>query len=294
MALVEGDLAVFDDAGDNAGPGFAGADGADAAFSVGDGVGFGGHAGGGEEGVFAAVHGGAAGVGGLAVEVDGVAFDAVGAKDGAEGEVEVEEDRALLDVEFLIGGGVGEFDAAGFDVVEVDAFGAEGVGEGDAVFVFEGGGFGEVEVAGAGGGAEEAFAEAGAFFVGPIDESDGDGWAVGVGGGEVAEDGESGEGAETAVEPAAVGDGVDMAADEEGAFGLTGESGPEVAGLVAVGFDAGDGVDLLLEPGSSGAPSGGEGDTLGAVFVPCERAEFFEFGDGEGGVECRRGHGAIR
>ena len=285
MALVEGDLAVFDDAGDDAGFCFAGSDGADAAFSVGDGVSFGGHAGGGEEGVLAAVHGGAAGVGGLAVEVDGVAFDAVGAEDGAEREVEVEEDGALLDVEFLIGGGIGEFDAAGFDVVEVDAFGAEGVGEGDAVFVFEGGGFGEVEVAGAGGGTEEAFAEAGAFFVCPIDESDGDGWAIGVGGGEMAEDGEGGEGAEAAVEPAAVGDGVDVAADDEGAFGLAGEGGPEVAGLVAVGFDAGDGVDFLLEPGAGGAPDGGEGYTLGAVFVPCERAEFFEFGDGGGGIE---------
>ncbi len=218
VAHVEGHFGFGDDGGDDAGFGGDVADGGDAVVfdgDVADGeVEFGDAA----EGVFAVGHGGGAGVGGLAGEGDGVAFDAEGSEDCAHGELEGFEDGALFDVEFEVGGGVFEFGFCGEDLVEVDVLGGEGIGEGDVLFVFEVAEVVGVEGAGGGGGAEEGASEASAFFVGPIDEAEGDGGAAlfsGEFGGDASEDFEGGEDVEGAVEPAAVGDGVEVSADEE-------------------------------------------------------------------------------
>ena len=91
--------------------------------------------------------------------------------------------------------------------------------------------------AGEGGRAEQAAAEARAFFVGPIDQTNRD-WRRAVEfGGDAAEDFEAGENVQGAVEPAAIGDGIEMAADEQGLFGFAGERDPVVAGGVVVMFD---------------------------------------------------------
>ena len=107
VALVEGALAAADDRGDDSGEGLDGAHGADGVLVLaGDGADFEREPGGGGEGVAAVGHGRGAGVRLLAVEGDGVALDAFGAEDGGEWEAEALEDGALLDVEFEVGGDV--------------------------------------------------------------------------------------------------------------------------------------------------------------------------------------------
>lgn len=238
VALVEGDLAIGDDTGDDAGACLAGADGADAAVAVGDLVDFRSHPCGGEEGVLAAIHGRAAGVGGLAGEGDLMALDAAGAEHGRQRLVEIEEDGALLDVELEVGGGV--FLACGglFHVFEIDAEFRERVGEGDAVLVGEAACLVHVEVSGKGGGSEQAFPEACAFLVRPIDDLDGDGRFAVVLVIDAAENLDAGHDVEAAIEPAAVRDGIDVTADDERFLGLAGEGEPEVSGCVC-GFGHG-------------------------------------------------------
>ena len=79
------------------------------------------HFGGGEEGVLAAVHGRAAGMRRLAVKRDGVAFDAKSAQHRAQRQIQVQQYRALLDVQFQIRGGVLQFLAAVFHALEIHA-----------------------------------------------------------------------------------------------------------------------------------------------------------------------------
>ncbi len=206
VALVEGEAALGDDAGDDAGFGFAGADGAHAAVALGDVIDFRSHFRGGEESVFAAVHGGAAGVGGLAFEGNRPALDATGAENGGKRKSEIKKNRALLDVEFEIGCGVFSLCSRIENFLEVDAAVFQGGGQRDVIAVCEGAGFFQVEVAGKGRGAEQAFPEARAFLIRPIDESDGDGRAAGVFRGDASHDLYSGHEVQAAIEPAAVGD----------------------------------------------------------------------------------------
>jgi len=88
VALIQSDAAFGDDAGDDAGLGRAGTNGANAAVAaLGDAINLGAHFAGREERVFAAVHRGAAGMSGLAVKSDGVAFNAKSAEDCAKRQV---------------------------------------------------------------------------------------------------------------------------------------------------------------------------------------------------------------
>ena len=103
-------------------------------------------------------------------------------------------------------------------------------------------------------------------------------------GGEVAEDFEAGDDVEAAVEPAAVGDGVEVATDEECFFGLAGKSDPVVGGCVVVVFD-GEIVQFAREPFACFLPGVGPGYSLGSLVVAGEGEEFFEFVDGALGVE---------
>ena len=130
MALIERDAAFLDDAGDDAGLGRAGADGANAAAAaLGDAINFRAHLRGGEEGVLATIHRRAAGMRGLAVERDGVSLDAERAEHRAERQIEIEQHRALLDVQFEIRGGVLEFLAAVLHVLEINADVLQRVGQ---------------------------------------------------------------------------------------------------------------------------------------------------------------------
>jgi len=64
-------------------------------------------------------------------------------------------------------------------------------------------------------GAEETAPETRALFVGPIDKADGNGGLAVVLLGNPAQDGVCADNSETAVEPTAVGHGVEMAAENE-------------------------------------------------------------------------------
>ena len=79
------------------------------------------HLRGGEKGVAASVHRGAAGVRGLSAKGDRVAFDAEGAEHGAERQIRIEQDRPLFDMQLEIGGGVAQFFAAILDAFEIDS-----------------------------------------------------------------------------------------------------------------------------------------------------------------------------
>ena len=281
VALVEREAAFRDDAGDDAGLGRAGADRADATVAVRDAVNLGSHLRGGEKGVAAAVHRRAAGVRGLAVEGHGVPLDAERAEHGAERAVEVQQDGALLDVEFQVGGGVDEFAVGILDGCQVDPVLAQGVGQADAVAVAEQAGLVQIEVARTGGASEQALAEARAFLVGPVDESDGDRRVAAVLRVDAAEDFDPGENVEAAVEPAAVGHGIQVAADEQSALGVAAQGGPEVARRVGVDFH-GERGQGGAQVSAGGGPRRGEGDPLRAVFVAGQGMQFFEFGNGAG------------
>src|SRR6185312_307414 len=100
----------------------AGTYGADAvAAASGDAIHLGTHAGGGEEGILAAIHRRAAGMRRLAVKGDGVPLNTERAEHRAERKIEIEQHRALLDVQLEIRGGVFEFHAAVFHLLEIDA-----------------------------------------------------------------------------------------------------------------------------------------------------------------------------
>jgi len=65
----------------------------------------------------------------------------------------------LLDMQLQISGAILQFFATVFNALEINADLFQRVGQGNAVFVFERAGFVHVEIAGAGGRAEQAFAE---------------------------------------------------------------------------------------------------------------------------------------
>jgi hypothetical protein len=108
------------------------------------------------------------------------------------------------------------------DLVDVDVALAQRILKADSVAVgtaavgLDGVGSGK------GGGAEEAAAEARPLLVGPIYQANGDGRLAVEVLCQTAEDLEGGENSETAVEPAAVGDGIKMTAEDQGAVGVAG------------------------------------------------------------------------
>jgi len=215
---------------------------------------------------------------GLADEAEHVAFEAEGAEDHAGGLVHGFKDAALFDVKFEIGFGVDAFEGlVGVENVgKVDVVFFECVDEASALLVGEIADFFDFEAGARGGGAEEAVAKARAFFVGPVYEFESDGrfFIAGI----AAESFESGDDAEGAVEPAAVGDGIEMAAYYDSFVGGAGKSDPVVAGGVCFRGEA-DLCEFGAEPFASGAPDGAPGEALGAVGGGGEGGEFAEIGD---------------
>ena len=230
VSLVERDPAFLHHARHDSGPGRAGADRADpGAAAAGDLVDLGGHPGRGEEGVAAAVHRRAAGMGGLAPEGDRMPLDAEGAEHRPQRQIEVEEHRPLLDVEFQVGRGGGEFPPAVLDLLEVDADLGQGGRQGDAGLVDQPPGLVHVEIARAGRRAEQALAEPRPLLVGPVDHAERDRRPAAMLFGHASHHLDAGERVEAAVEPAAVGHRIDVAADEHRLFPLARQRGPEVA-----------------------------------------------------------------
>ena len=198
------------------------------------------------------------------------------------------EHRALLDVELEVGDGSVEPRPGARRGVEVDPVGGERVDERDAVAVLDVADAAGLEGAGGEARAEQRAPEARALLVGPVDERDGHGRLAG--GRERAQDLEPAEDAERAVEPAAVGDRVHVAAEDHRPLARPGEDGPEVARLVDVDRHRQLG-QALAQPGAGGRPRVGPRDPLGAALVLGELAQGAEVGERALRVRVgRRGH----
>ena len=150
----------------------------------------------------------------LAVEGDGMAFDAEGAKDRAQRQIQVEQHRPLFDVEFKIGGRIAQLFAAVLNALEINADLLQRVRQRDAVLVLEPSSLVHVEGPGAGGRAEQALSEACALLVRPIHEADGDGRLAVVLRADAPENLHARQHIQAAVQPAPVGYGVHMPAND--------------------------------------------------------------------------------
>ena len=88
----------------------------------------------------------------------------------------------------------------------------------DAVLVFEAARFVHVQIAGAGGGTKQTFAKPRAFFIRPVHQAHGDRRLAMILRVEAAQNFHARQHIQAAVEPAAVGHGIHVAADEQSAF----------------------------------------------------------------------------
>ena len=276
VPLIERDATFIDDAGDDAGFSGAGTNCADATVAVGDLINLRAHFRGGEEGVFAAVHRGAAGMRGLPVEGNGVALDAESPEHRPERPIQIEQDWTLLDVQFQVSGCVLQFFAALLHFFEIDPVLFQGGGKGDALFVAERARFIHVEMAGAGGRSEKTLAESRPFLIRPIDETDRDRGPAVVLRMDAAKNFDGGQRVQTAVEPAAVRDGIDVSADEERLRRFAAQGCPKVPGFIGPNIRA-ERFEFFPEPGPRFRPRLGESHALRAIFVAGEFPKFFEF-----------------
>ena len=144
----------------------------------------------------------------LARKADGVPLDAEGAEHHPERKVHPLQNGTLLDVQLQVGDGVLELPPRLVDPVEVHAMLPQRVGQRDAVAVLQVAHVIGLERARGGARAEEAAAEAGPLFVGPVHEAQRNGTLLG---GEDAHDFEGADHIQGAVEPAAVRDRVYVA-----------------------------------------------------------------------------------
>jgi hypothetical protein len=197
-------------------------------------------------------------------EAHDVALHAERAQHRAEREVELLEHRPLLDVELQVGDRVAQARAGLAHPVELHAVGGERVGERRPVPVGEPAHRIRVERTRAGARAEQAAAEARALLVGPVDEHEGERALLGC---ERAQHLQPGDDVERPVQPAAVRDGVEVAAEHDEPLGLAGSGRPRVAGLVGLDRHALDPVELGAQPLARRDPRVGPGDALGAVLV---------------------------
>ncbi len=230
------------------------------------------------ERVAALIHRRRAGVCGLAAEGDLVALDAEGAEHHPERQVEGLEHRALLDVELEIRRRALELRPRLERAVEVDAVLGERVRQRDAVRVAA---LAQLVLvahrAGGRRGAEERAAEAGTLLVGPVDEPHGQRRRAFLG--DPAQHLDARDDVEGAVEPAAVRDGVDVAADQERPLGGARQREPLVAGLVDLFVGAGR-DDLLAQPLARALPRLGPRDALRAVLVAGQLPQLAQLRDG--------------
>ena len=222
-------------------------------------------------------------MGGLAAEGDLVAFDAEGAEDDSEWELHRLEHGPLLDVELEVGGRAGELAVCVERRVEIDPVFTERVGQRDPVGV---GARPELVLVGhrpgRGRRAEERATEPGAFLVGPVDEAHGDRRLSLCR--DSAQNFDAGDDVECAVEPAAVRDRVDVAADEDGPVRGAAQGEPLVACRVDGLLRSGS-FQLPAQPLAGLLPGLGPRDPLSAVVVPGQLLELAELIDGSAGLQ---------
>ena len=176
-----------------------------------------------------------AGVRGLSAEDHAVALHADRAEHRPDGEAEPLEHGPLLDVQLEVGAYVLQAASRLPRAIELDAVRGERILEPHPVRVAQVAHRVRIERARDGGGAEQAAAEARALLVRPVHERHRAGRRARLS--ERAQGLQGAHDAERAVEPAAVGHGVDVGADHDGLGPLAREARPEIAGLVHVDLD---------------------------------------------------------
>ena len=216
---------------------------------------------------------------GLSMEGNRMTFDPKRAEHRAERQIKIQQHRPLLDVQFQIRGGVLEFLAAVLHALEINADIFQRVGKFDALLVHEAARFVHVEIAGASRRAEQTFAEPRAFFIRPIHEADRHGRLAVILCVDAAENFHTRQHVQAAVQPAAVGHGIHVPADEQALFRFTAQCRPEISGCIGVAFDR-EGFEFFLQPRAGFDPHRRERDALRAVVITGEGAEFLEFSDG--------------
>ena len=194
----------------------------------------------------------------------------------AERQVARLEHGALLDVQLDVGDDIAQPRARLAHPIDIDAMGGERVGGRDAVGVTQTANEVGIVLTGGGHRADQAESEAGTFLVGPVDKLDRErGRAAG---GQRAEHLQRRQHAEAAVEPAAIRNGVDVAADDEGLRRAALERRPQIAGLIDLDADR----EVRQQPALPLARSGpgiGPGQPLGAALVSGELRELAQLGD---------------
>ena len=116
---------------------------------------------------------------GLTVKGDRMAFHPEGAQHRAQGKIEIQQHRALFNVQFQIRGGVFQFHPAVLHPFQIHAHGLQGGRQSDAIAILEPARLVQIQIARAGRGTEETLAKSRAFFVRPIHEANGD-WRLAV------------------------------------------------------------------------------------------------------------------
>ena len=145
---------------------------------------------------------------------------------------------------------------------------AQRVDEPDAVSIACGPRGLEIDPARRRGRSEQAHAEA-SLFVSPVDETQGDGQIAAA---VDAECFERGENAQRAVEPAAVRNGIEVRAEDDGLLRTAGRRDPDVAGGVELGLPS-DRGKLLRKPRARPLPDRAPRDALGALVVRRQRRQ---------------------
>src|SRR5437764_14670553 len=111
---------------------------------------------------------------GVSDKSDRMALHPESSEHGAERKIKIEKHRALLDMQFDIRRRVFQFFPGIFYFLEIDSVLLDRVDQTNSVFVFKCARFVHVDLAGAGRRTEQAFAKTRAFFIAPIDETNGD------------------------------------------------------------------------------------------------------------------------
>ncbi len=235
------------------------------------------------ERVVAGVHRRGTGVRFLSVKGDVVPLHTFGAEHDAERKVHAFEHRALLDMEFEISRRVFALLRRVGEMVDLHATTAKSVFQLDAIAIGAAAIRGDGVRSGKCGRAKQAAAKTRALFIGPIDKTNGDGRLAVKFIGEAAKNFEAGKDIQAAIKPAAIGDGIEMAADDQRFFGGAGKRDPIVARGVVMMLD-GKIFEFIGEPFARFEPGVGPGNALSAIFVGGESAKFFEFGNSAFGI----------
>jgi hypothetical protein len=220
----------------------------------------------------------------LAIEGDRVALYSLGAEHYAQGQAQAFEDRSLLYMQLQVGRGVSTLDAGFSDAIDVDMALPQSIFEADSIPVRSA----AIGLYGVGPGkcrrTEKAAAKASPLLVGPVHQANGDRLFAVVVLGQATEHLEAGEDSQAAIEPTAIGNGVEMTPEDESTIRVAAKRGPGVPRGIEVVLHR-QLCQFALKPGARFEPGFTPGDALRSVIVRRERAKLVQIRNGSVWVE---------